>query len=278
MNSFAKVGLAIAAATLTSVSTMSGALAGGWLDRGAGALRGSLKDGPGIQHRGGVNRCYVRADVGYSVSGEPVVNWPVTSYDAGTGSFVYLGHGVANETMDNGWVGEFGGGCGSGSRGLRGDVTFGYRGKRGVDGEPHEYVPGPGGPPIDDPLHTAVTNYTVMFNAYYDFGKWHNFVPYVGAGIGVAYNEVEEVYFTGNPFLVNRIQGNADIDLAWQLSAGAAYQISDRAVLDMGYRFIHLGDARSGRVDSARFVNPRVRISDIHAHEFKVGLRYHLPN
>ena len=54
-----------------------------------------------------------------------------------------------------------------------------------------------------------------------------------------------------------------------------AYQLSERAIMDVGYRYIDMGKAKSGRVDSAGFVNPRVVFDDIAAHEIKVGIRYH---
>ena len=57
--------------------------------------------------------------------------------------------------------------------------------------------------------------------------------------------------------------------------AGIGYQISDRAIIDVGYRYLDLGDANSERVDSAGFVNPRVNVDDITSHEIKIGLRYH---
>jgi opacity protein-like surface antigen len=159
---------------------------------------------------------------------------------------------------------------------------LGYRGDRELEGEPGVYDPGPpvGGPPgpatpIDDPLHTSIQTYTLMLNVYKDLGNYNRFVPYIGAGIGLAIHDVDEVYFTGNPNLVNRIEGDRDVSFAWSLMAGVGYQISDRAILDVGYRYIDMGSAQSGRVDSAGFVNPAVRIDDIAAHEVKVGLRYH---
>ena len=59
------------------------------------------------------------------------------------------------------------------------------------------------------------------------------------------------------------------------LMAGVAYQISPRAILDVGYRYIDLGTVSSERNDTAGNVNPRVTMDDIAAHEVKVGLRYH---
>jgi opacity protein-like surface antigen len=221
--------------------------------------------------------CYFRADLGYSWSSDPDVRWPVT-VPAGfpnAGSFVT--DRVTNVSMESTWLAEGGFGCGTGSRGFRGELMLGYRGDRKIDGEPGPWFgPLPPNPPTADPLHTSVTSYTMMFNAYHDLGNFHGFVPYVGAGIGVAYHMVDEVYFTGNPALVNRIAGDRDLAFAWSLMAGVGYQITNRAILDFGYRYIDLGKATSERHDNAGFVNPRVVIRDMEAHEFKIGLRYHL--
>ena len=35
-----------------------------------------------------------------------------------------------------------------------------------------------------------------------------------------------------------------------------------------------MGKAESGTIDTAGFTNPRVRIDDLAAHEFKVGIRF----
>lgn len=200
---------------------------------------------------------------------------------------------VTATSRDNGVFGEIGAGCGSGPLVLRGEVMFGYRGDRKVDGEPGIYTrdyivnPDPNVPavppvhpdqpngPIEDPLHTSVRSYTMMFNAYKDLGRYGNITPYLGAGIGVAYHQVDETYFTGNYNLPARIEGDNDISFAWALMAGVGFQITERAVLDIGYRYIDMGEASSGRVDTAGFVNPRVEIDDLAAHEVKIGLRYH---
>jgi hypothetical protein len=77
---------------------------------------------------------------------------------------------VANVSLENTWLAEGGMGCGSGSRGFRGEVTLGYRGDRELEGEPDVYDSGPNvgtdinvtpytGVPIDDPLHTSIQTY-----------------------------------------------------------------------------------------------------------------------
>ena len=252
-----------------------------------GGYRGSVKDGyvgpmPVVQ-QGSSGPCYFRSDVGYSWSNTPSINWPVSNLDNTTipPTTTFVTDKVTNATMGNTWLAEAGVGCGwGGSRGVRVEAVLGYHGNRSITGEPGNFTvtnPGPVVTPAggNDPLHTSVTSYTMMLNGYKDLGNIGGFVPYVGAGIGVAYHRMSDVYFTGNPYLVNSIHGNNDLSFAWSLMAGVGYQISDRAIIDVGYRYIDMGRIESQRSDSGGFVNPAVRLDDLTAHEFKVGLRYY---
>lgn len=267
-------------------------------------MRGGMKDGyepaPMAHVRGPAGNCYFRGDVGYSVSRDPSVKWAVTNFDrtyytdatqttiaaAPTAfytdsNYVYQGDSVSSASMDNAWFGGIGIGCGSGSRGLRGEVMLSHTASRKFEGVPANFAinqitsGGTTNTPGTDPLHSSISSSTVMANGYYDFGRFGNFSPYVGAGVGASYNRMSEVYFTQNTFLTNRIQGDSKLSLAWSLMAGVGYQVTDRAVLDFGYRYMNYGNAQSGQIDNLGFVNPRVYVNDMSAHEFKVGLRYH---
>ena len=286
-SSLASAALVAVAAIATSASAADlGGYRGGSLKDNGGYVLAAPSGGP-------VGNCYFRADVGYSWSRNPDIKFPVgntiNTWDATdttyTSSYTQTGSNVADTTMENSWLGEAGFGCGSGSYGIRGELMLGYRGDRKIDGTPGDYTitndhSAFGGgvvadPTVVDPLHTSVKTYTLMANVYKDLGKFGNVTPYVGAGIGVAYNQMSETYFTGTTTLPNRIAGDNDISLAWSLMAGIGYQISDRAILDVGYRYIDMGKISSQRHDNAGNINPRVVIDDLAAHEFKVGLRYH---
>ena len=57
-------------------------------------------------------------------------------------------------------------------------------------------------------------------------------------------------------------------------------QISERAVLDFGYRYIDMGDVESRAATCALRAlaggsQDRLTVDDMTAHEFKVGLRLH---
>jgi len=259
-----KVGIAVAAVALTSLSAVTASTAGGLYERT------SVKDGPAAYHSG-AGRCYLRGDVGYSYSGDP---------DSTSDSPLY---GTVENTgvdMDGAFMGEIGIGCGSGSRGFRADFTLGYRGDRDVDGHKSD-VPGFHFPAT---FETQVSTLTAMANLYYDFGMIRNFVPYVGVGFGVARHDLDDVSFTGvgagvgAPF--NNLRGSDETNFAWSLMAGAAYQISERAVLDFGYRYIDMGDVSTARGDICSTScgtgsRDKLSVDDITAHEFKIGLRYH---
>ncbi len=250
--SMSRIGLATAALT-TAVCLAAPAFA-------ADLYGGSVKDVPVVMASPG--HCYFRGDVGYSWSRNPDVKFtqtdPVTS--------VFLTE-AASASMDDAWLVGGGLGCSAGPRGLRGELMLDWRGDRDVRGT----LAAPSGAAFA----TSVQSLTLMFNAYYDLMQFGGFTPYVGAGVGVAHNDLGSVTFTGDPTLSNTLNGADKWSLAWSLMAGVGYQISQRVTLDLGYRYIDMGDVRSSRVDSSGFNgNPPLRVDDLTAHEFKVGLRF----
>jgi opacity protein-like surface antigen len=217
----------------------------------------SLKDQP--VYRRAAGPCYFRSDVGYSWSSDPHSTF--TQTDLGG---VFITNAVGSDIDDN-WLAGAGFGCGSGPRGIRAEVMFDWRAERDVTGVLAA--------PLGGSLSTSIQSSTIMFNAYYDFGHWGSFVPYVGAGVGVARNEMDGVTFSTSP---NTQSGDTNWSLAWSVMAGAGFQLSERVILDLGYRFIDMGKAQSGTADTSGFTNnPPLRVDDLTAHEFKVGLRLH---
>lgn len=256
MNTKFKIGLACVAAVASSVVVPS-------VGTAADLYGGSLKDGyaPAYSAPAIAGPCYLRGDVGYGWSGSTTA--------------VYDGNGVDptvyNAELGGGGVYEAGIGCGSGSRGLRGDITFGFRPGRKFNGDVDILI---NSVPVDPPIATKIDSYTAMVNGYYDFGNFGGFVPYVGAGVGIALHDMDYVTIN-HPGSPNPQHGDTKVDVAWSLMAGVGYQISSNAVLDIGYRYIDMGSAQSNQGDIAQVLNPKLIVDDMTAHEIKIGLRYH---
>ena len=222
----------------------------------ADLMGGSLKDDPMVQAPAR-SSCYVRGDIGYG--------W---SKDADA----YYWGNATQENFDSADLGdagfgELGFGCGSGVRGLRADLTFGWHGDKDFEGHIPLTVP-------DDPITTSVRSMTSLVNVYYDLGDWGGWVPYVGAGVGAAFHQMDMVYAT-DPSSPNPQFGDDTFDLAWQVSTGVGYRLTDSMMLDFGYRYLDMGSARSNSVDLALENNPILE-TDVAEHEIKAGIRIDL--
>lgn len=162
---------------------------------------------------------YLRADAGYAVNDAP--DWSL----------------VPGGTMDD--AGVFGLGIGARfSDWLRLDLTADYRtpatySALGVDGD----------------LSVA----TMLANVYVDLGSWHKITPYVGAGIGGAYADLDAPGF------------GSGWGLAWGVMGGVTLELSSNWQLDVGYRYLKIEDVSLGG---------GLPDLDQSAQEIRIGVRY----
>ncbi|MCJ2055829.1 outer membrane beta-barrel protein [Methylobacterium sp. J-048] len=225
---------------------------------------------------------YLRGDVGASVYTRPKY----------TEAYDYTGYPDANRSFGN----EVGGGGFAGvgvgyqfTPFLRGDVTGEYRYSTGLRGS--EYYKGP---EFDNGLGSYGVNKSssnfdsavVLANAYFDLGTWYGITPFVGGGVGYAFNHVSGystnqqftspsyAYDYGHPIYdcscgapsynyapVYDSNGNPVYNtnsgskfyksktsgsFAWALHAGLAYDVSDALKIEVAYRYLNLGKAETG--------------------------------
>ena len=122
------------------------------------------------------------------------------------------------------------------------------------------------------------SEWLIMGNAYADLGNYHGFVPYVGAGLGAARVTIHNFMDVNTPN-AGVAYGATDSrwNFAWALHAGVGFEVTERATIDFGYSFLHLGDGRSGDLiasDGTNTVNNPMHFRDITSHDFRIGLRY----
>ena len=91
--------------------------------------------------------------------------------------------------------------------------------------------------------NTNLNSLVTTFNAYYDITQLSSqgLTPYVMAGIGMSNNQVNNVDVYIGQEKASTLYGSNKYNFAWNLGAGANYQVSERISVGMGYKFSSLG-------------------------------------
>lgn len=168
---------------------------------------------------------------------------------------------------------------------LRADITGEYRGKANFHGMDVGAIPGGGF--SDDRYTASKSELTFMFNGYVDLGTWWNITPFVGAGVGVSRNTISN--FGDFSVCINSLScaGNGGSDafaasastwsFAWAIHAGLAYQLSPNVAIELAYRYIDLGNAKSGDLvafDGTNNINNPMEFHHLTSNDVKLGIRW----
>lgn len=274
-------------ASLRAFLLTCAAIAAGTASASAADLYGGgMKDGYAPQPMAELRpSIYVRVDGAWafynvddiSIADQGLVNAP-TTFSGNTSD------------IDNGW--SVGGGVGTYfSRGFRGDLTLEYRTGTNVSGTAIACC--------TVGTSTDVDGIVGLANLYYDFNRGGRFVPYIGAGIGFAHLKTGggtlgcvsgcgassgNATYGGDSTTNFAVAGMAGVSVKLrggeQVYAGG---IKDAPVmvesgrglyLDLGYRFLYLGDVEAGSAVQTNGNALQVGFDDLNAHEFRFGLRY----
>lgn len=141
---------------------------------------------------------------------------------------------------------------------------------------------------------TSARSVFSLFNAYYELGRHMGVQPYVGAGIGIAYNELSRTHSTyettcdpttGCGTEVTRTaysaEGKANVfTLAAALTAGLTYNITDITALDFNYRMLYIGGSSvklsvSDPLSGSTSVS-KTTFGDTLEHQLRAGLRFNI--
>ncbi len=183
---------------------------------------------------------YLRGDLGYAWS-------QVSSATASTGA------SLANGSLGNGYTVDFG--VGVKSRWFRSDVTVDYA-------SPVTYT---GTLNSAGDTTAKIQSTAVLFNVYADLGTWYRLTPYIGVGVGTANVRVSEITQPG----FNGPSSASRWNLAWAAMGGVGWTVAPNLVIDIGYRYRNVGDAK-GPDDTVGHLTFR----NVAAHEIRAGLRW----
>jgi opacity protein-like surface antigen len=115
---------------------------------------------------------------------------------------------------------------------------------------------------------------TVLVNGYVDFGTWSGFTPYVGGGVGAARLKSSNYVDTSDPSpSTNGVMGQGTHqNFGWAAMAGVAYQVAPNWLIDVGYRYLALGNVPSS--SGAGTQTNAVVFKSEHTNEARIGVRY----
>ncbi len=253
---------------------------------------GGMKDGP-VSYAPASSSApsiYFRIDGGYAAYDDPVMSE--------NGIF-----DLTNTSIDNSY--SLGGGVGmSLGHGFRGDLTYERRFEADASGavlDPLSDLPGT--------REFGLESNVFLANLYYDFDTGSRITPYLGVGLGVTNNKTTDgTVVDPCGCLTGTIEGDEETSVAAAFMAGLAVKLrggtqtvgsfkdgpisvdTGRGLfLDVGYRFLYLGEAATGPVNATYtsavvgghpgtggYVSEDPKVDDIHAHELRVGLRYQI--
>jgi opacity protein-like surface antigen len=124
----------------------------------------------------------------------------------------------------------------------------------------------------------------VLLNGYFDLGNWSGITPYVGAGIGFANNDLSSYSSKVSCLTVTcssafsqaavAHEGGTKTNLAWALMAGAAVDIGKGLKLDLGYRYLRVGENKTD-LDNAGFGFKLKPLDRAVARRCRVWVRHH---
>ncbi|MET0606564.1 MAG: outer membrane beta-barrel protein [Beijerinckiaceae bacterium] len=161
---------------------------------------------------------------------------------------------------------------------IRTDLTVEYRARanfKGLDRYVDPTLPTGFG---TDEYHGSKSEWVGLANVYFDLGNWWSFTPFVGVGIGTAYNTISNFRDTNITTAGVAYAPSASMwNLAWALHAGVAYDVTPNFAIEFGYRYLALGDARSGDLttyNGVNLINNPMVFRNLTSHDFKLGFRW----
>jgi len=140
-------------------------------------------------------------------------------------------------------------------------------------GVPGSFLPG------TNEYTADIESWVGLANMYVDLGTYMCITPFIGGGIGLAsvsVNGLKDVNVPNNSVFYGA--DHSQTNFAWAVYGGLAYDVNPSVTLDLSYRYLDLGDARSGTVtaydNSSSYAG--VDIDNIHSHDVMLGVRWKL--
>ncbi|HZQ13567.1 MAG TPA: outer membrane beta-barrel protein [Pseudolabrys sp.] len=151
---------------------------------------------------------------------------------------------------------------------LRFEATAEYRAKSRV----YAFVTYP--PGGLDEYQGYLKSWIFLANAFVDLGTWDCWTPFVGVGVGGAYNSLVD-FSDVNPnggFGFGR--NPSEWHLAYALYAGVAYNVSKNFKIDLTYRYLNFGSITDTVDCSVTCNHDSFKFDKLYSNDIMLGLRW----
>lgn len=127
---------------------------------------------------------------------------------------------------------------------------------------------------------SGLSSYSIMAAGYFDIHTFQvanlEITPNISGLAGVAFNTTGDftIRTPGSADIV--FKGDSSTNFAWGLGAGAGVKLSEKVTLDLGYRYVDLGEFQSGTaLISGATGNLQERVEGAYkTHELMMGVRF----
>jgi len=122
-----------------------------------------------------------------------------------------------------------------------------------------------------------------MVNAYFDLGTWWCLTPYIGFGVGGAFNNISGMQdngiigSNGTVGFGYSATDNTSTSLAWNVQAGLTYNVNNNFKIDFSFRYLNLGSPVSSIVqcqNTAACPAAFYTFKDMTSEDFRIGFRW----
>jgi opacity protein-like surface antigen len=132
--------------------------------------------------------------------------------------------------------------------------------------------------------HGQLSATVFMANAYVDLGNWYGITPFVGAGVGLAFNSLQGPWRVDPEYKqdFSAAANRSFTNFAWQVGGGLAFHVTPNLKLEVAYRYLNLGSFNSNVMgcnvtDYNRGCAGERQSFNLASNDVKVGFRYILP-
>ncbi len=162
---------------------------------------------------------------------------------------------------------------------LRFDVTAEYRSKAPVN---FFGLYNQAGGTFGDQYQGFLQSAVFLANAYVDLGTWNCLTPFVGVGVGGAWNKFADLSDTSIATFSGGAgagvgENSSNFNFAWALHAGLSYAVTQNFSVELAYRYLNYGSVTDS-INCIGGCNPdSYKLHNLSSNDVMLGMRWRFP-